>query len=103
MKFPRRRVLAGLAGIPVAAHLPMAGRPARAQAELESVTLTISGGRTVAGVVAAPAVVPAPGLLLIHGSSGLNDMYKAFAPACCANTAAAKATPPSAAAPAAPS
>ena len=58
VKLPRRAVLAGLAGIPFAAHLPMAVRPAHAQAELESVTLTISGGRTVSGVVAAPAAVP---------------------------------------------
>ena len=75
MKFSRRTVLAGLAGAPLARLV----RPAYAQAGFETVSLTISGGRTVSGVVAVPATVPAPALLLIHGSSGLNDMYKSFA------------------------
>lgn len=80
-KIPRRVMLTGLACAPFAAHFPIAARSAQAQTALESVSLTISGGRTVSGVVSAPDVVPAPGLLLLHGSSGLNDMYKAFAPA----------------------
>jgi carboxymethylenebutenolidase len=77
MELSRRAVLASFACVPLAerAHL------AHAQAAIESVSLTISGGRTVSGVVAAPDVLPAPALLLFHGSSGLNDMYKAFAPA----------------------
>jgi carboxymethylenebutenolidase len=70
-----------LASVPIAAQLAASDRPAHAQTSLESVSLTISGDRTVSGFIAAPDVVPAPALLLFHGSSGLNDMYKAFAPA----------------------
>jgi carboxymethylenebutenolidase len=72
-------MLAGLACAPFAAHLPMLPRSAKAQSGLETVSVTTSGGRTVSGVVAAPAAMPAPALLLFHGSSGLNDMYKSFA------------------------
>ena len=75
MKFSRRTVLAGLAGVPIADL----ARPAYAQAGFETVNLTISGGRNVSGVVALPANVPAPTLLLIHGSGGLIDVYKSFA------------------------
>jgi carboxymethylenebutenolidase len=35
-------------------------------------------GRTVSGIVAIPATVPAPAVLLIHGSGGLNDRVKGF-------------------------
>jgi carboxymethylenebutenolidase len=35
-------------------------------------------GRTVSGVVAVPATVPAPAVLLIHGSGGLVELYKGF-------------------------
>ena len=80
-KIPRRVMLTGLACAPFATHFPIAVKSAQVQTDLEPVSLTISGGRTVSGVVAAPDVVPAPGLLLLHGSSGLNDMYKAFVPA----------------------
>src|SRR5262245_4332286 len=80
-RIPRRVVLTGLATVPFVAQLTRAGRPAFAQTGLETVNLTISGGRTVAGVVATPAVVPAPAVLLFHGSSGLTEMYRAFAPA----------------------
>ena len=75
MKFSRRVVLAGLAGVSIAGL----ARPACAQAGFEIVNLTISGGRNVSGVVALPAKVPAPTLLLIHGSGGLLDVYKSFA------------------------
>jgi len=80
-RIPRRLVVAGLAAAPIAAHFSMPLRSAHVQAALESVSLTISGGRTVSAVVAVPDMVPAPALLLFHGSTGLNDMYKAFAPA----------------------
>jgi carboxymethylenebutenolidase len=75
MKFSRRAMLAGLAGVPIA----NLARPAYAQAGFETVSLTTSGGRKVSGVVALPAKVPAPTLLLIHGSGGLIDVYKSFA------------------------
>ncbi len=81
MRIPRRVVLAGLASAPLAAHFPIAVRSEQPQTAVETVSLTLSGDRTVSGVIAVPDVVPAPGLLLFHGSSGLNDMYKTFVPA----------------------
>lgn len=66
MKFSRRTVLAGLAGVPIA----NLARPAYAQAGFDTVSLTISDGRNVSGVVAVPANVPSPTLLLIHAITG---------------------------------
>ena len=78
-KIPRRVVLAGLATVPFIAQLTRADRPAFAQTGLETVSVKTLSGRTVSGVVAVPATVVAPALLLIHGDRGLNDVYKSFA------------------------
>jgi carboxymethylenebutenolidase len=71
-------VLTGLATVPFIA-LTRADRPASAQTGLETVSVKTPSGRTVSGVVAVPATVPAPALLLIHGSTGLTDVFKSFA------------------------
>jgi hypothetical protein len=75
-KIPRRMVLTGLASVPFIAKLTRPNRPASAQTGLEAVSVKTPSGRTVSGVVAVPATVPAPAVLLIHGSGGLVDVYK---------------------------
>ena len=77
-KIPRRMVLTGLASLPFFAKLTGPNRPASAQTGLEAVSVKTPSGRTVSGVVAVPATVPAPAVLLIHGSGGLTDVYKGF-------------------------
>lgn len=77
-KIPRRMVLTGLASVPFLAPLTSSDRPASAQTGLETVSVKTPSGRTVFGVVALPATVPAPAVLLIHGSGGLSDMIKGF-------------------------
>jgi carboxymethylenebutenolidase len=77
-KIPRRMVLAGLAAVPLIAKLTGPNRPASAQTGLEAVSVKIPSGRTVSGMVAVPATVPAPAVLLIHGSGGLSDTVKGF-------------------------
>src|SRR5262245_25994804 len=76
---PRRVVLARIGGLPIAALLSGAGRSASADTAPEPVSLTTPSGRTVSGVVAVPATVPVPSVLLIHGASGLIDVTKSFA------------------------
>ncbi len=75
---PRRMVLTGLASVPFIAKLTRPNRPASAQTGLEAVSVKTPSGRTVSGVVAVPAAVPAPAVLLIHGSGGLVDVFKGF-------------------------
>ena len=77
-KIPRRMVLTGLATVPFIAKLTRPNRPASAQTGLEAVSVKTPSGRTVSGVMAVPATVPAPAMLLIHGSGGLVDVYKGF-------------------------
>ncbi len=77
-QIPRRMVLVGLATVPFIATVTGPNRPASAQTGLEIVSVKTPSGRTVSGVVAVPATVPAPAVLLIHGSGGLNDTVKGF-------------------------
>jgi carboxymethylenebutenolidase len=65
--------------LPFATQLLAPTRPASAESALENVSVKTASGRTVAGVVAVPAAVPAPAVLLIHGSVGVSDNIKAFA------------------------
>lgn len=77
---PRRTVVQGLAaGIPLAAVLadPL---QVRAAAETTRLTkITTPSGRAVAGALAVPEQLPAPGVMLIHEWWGLNDQIKAVA------------------------
>ncbi|MDP6806088.1 MAG: dienelactone hydrolase family protein, partial [Rhodospirillales bacterium] len=50
-----------------------------AAGELETVTITTAGGRSVEGTLAVPDSVPAPAVLLIHEWWGLNDQIKSMA------------------------
>lgn len=81
---PRRSVLKGAVGAS-AIGLPLATvladpRLARAQADaLETVFLTVPGGRTVSAALGLPDIVPAGAVLLIHEWWGLNDQVKAVA------------------------
>ena len=55
------------------AKLTRPNQPASAQTGLEAVSVKTPSGRPVSGMVAVPATIPAPAVLLIHGSGGLND------------------------------
>jgi len=76
---PRRVVLAGLVSMPLGSDLFGTGRAAFADTALETVSVKTPSNRTVSGLMAVPAAVPAPAVLLIHGSAGLSDMIKGFA------------------------
>jgi carboxymethylenebutenolidase len=76
---PRRSVLTGLAGLPLAAVLADPRLAAAATAGLEEVSLTTPSGRQVKAALAVPATVPAPAVVLIHEWWGLNDQIKAVA------------------------
>lgn len=76
---PRRSVLTGLAGLPLAAVLADPRLAAAAAAGLETVSLTTPSGRSVAAALAVPATTPAPTVVLIHEWWGLNDQIKAVA------------------------
>ncbi|MEX2630584.1 MAG: dienelactone hydrolase family protein [Tistlia sp.] len=79
----RRRLLGGLAALPLAPSLAaILADPrlaAAAAAGTESVTITTRDGREVSGALAVPAETPAPAVLLIHEWWGLNDQIKAMA------------------------
>jgi len=76
---PRRSVLTGLAGLPLAAVLADPRLAAAAAAGLEPVSLTTPSGRPVAASLTVPATAPAPTVILIHEWWGLNDQIKAVA------------------------
>lgn len=76
---PRRTVVQGLAGLPLAAVL---ADPLLAHAAAETTRLTritTAGGREVASALAVPATTPAPVVVLVHEWWGLNDQIKAVA------------------------
>jgi carboxymethylenebutenolidase len=77
-KIPRRMVLTGLASVPFIGKLTRPNQPASAQTGLEAVSVKTPSGRPVSGMVAVPATIPAPAVLLIHGSSGLSDVIEGF-------------------------
>lgn len=76
---PRRSVLTGLAGLPLAAVLADPRLAAAAAAGLETASLTTPSGKTVSAALAVPATTPAPTVILIHEWWGLNDQIKAVA------------------------
>lgn len=75
----RRKLVTGLAGLPLAAILADPRLAALAAETTESVSITTKGGETVSGAIALPASQPAPALLLIHEWWGLNDEIKSMA------------------------
>ncbi len=75
----RRKFLAGVASLPLAAILfdPML---AQAQAaKLTPVSMKTKAGNAATGVIAMPAKLPAPAVILIHEWWGLNDQIKVMA------------------------
>jgi carboxymethylenebutenolidase len=79
MRLPRRSLMKGLAGLPLAAIL---ADPALAQVQAEQTKLTrikTKGGRDAGAAIAIPATLPAPVVLLIHEWWGLNDQIKSVA------------------------
>lgn len=74
----RREMVAYVCAASVIAVNGVSTCPAMA-IQLEEVSIPAPSGRIVSAAMAVPATVPAPPALLIHGSSGLIDMYKSFA------------------------
>ncbi len=79
MEFDRRAVIKGLAGLPLAAVLaePMLARAVAAK--IDSVTIRTARGQSVSAILALPARLPAPAVLLIHEWWGLNDHIRTIA------------------------
>jgi len=72
-----RRIFAtGIAGLAVFGPL-MRLRPAWAE-EPDLVTLRTPSGRDVTASLSIPRAIPAPAVILIHGSFGLNDFYRSL-------------------------
>lgn len=72
----RRKLMTGLAGLPLAAILADPRLAALAAEATETVSITTKGGETVSGAIALPAAQPASALVLIHEWWGLNDEIK---------------------------
>jgi carboxymethylenebutenolidase len=75
----RRKLMTGLAGLPLAAVLADPRLAALAAEGTEPVSITAKGGEAVSGAIALPAKTPAPAVLLIHEWWGLNDQIKTMA------------------------
>jgi carboxymethylenebutenolidase len=75
----RRLMMAGAAGLPLAAILADPKLAALAAEGLETVTTAIPSGRTVQAALALPAATPAGAVLLVHEWWGLNDQIKTMA------------------------
>lgn len=75
----RRSLLAGLAGLPLAAILADPGLAQAVAATTGTITIKTIGGRSVAAALAKPAKVPAPTVMLVHEWWGLNDQIKTMA------------------------
>jgi carboxymethylenebutenolidase len=75
----RRKLLAGFAGLSLAALLADPQRVAQAAAGLETVTIKTASGRSVSGALALPARTPKGAVMIVHEWWGLNDQIKAVA------------------------
>ena len=74
----RRRFIAGVARLPLAAVLALPQLARAAAARTESVSIETANGRATAAL-ALPETRPAPAILLIHEWWGLNEQIKAVA------------------------
>lgn len=79
MTVQRRTVLKGAASLPLAAVLADPLIASAVAAELDTVTIKTTSGRSVSGAIALPQAKKAPTLLLVHEWWGLNDQIKAVA------------------------
>lgn len=75
----RRNFLKGLAALPLATVLAYPDLAHAAGSDLADVRVKTPSGGTAMGVVAMPAKLPAPTVLLIHEWWGLNDQIKSVA------------------------
>ena len=75
----RRAFLAGLGALPLAAVLADPVLAQAAAAKVTPVSITTVMGKPAKGVIAKPAQLPAPAIILIHEWWGLNDQIKAVA------------------------
>lgn len=75
----RRAFLAGLGTLPIAAVLADPALAQAAAAKVTPVSITTVMGKPAKGVIAKPAQLPAPAIILIHEWWGLNDQIKAVA------------------------
>jgi carboxymethylenebutenolidase len=75
----RRKLMAGIAGLPLATILADPRLAALAAEATEAVSITTKGVQTVSGAIALPVAKPAPALVLIHEWWGLNDEIKTMA------------------------
>jgi len=75
----RRRLITGIAGVPLAAILADSRLSALVAEGTESVSITTKGGQKVSGALALPAKEPAAAVLLMHEWWGLNDQIKSMA------------------------
>jgi len=75
----RRRLLQGIAGLPLATILADPHLARAAATTTEPILLTTEGGRSVTGALAKPNAASAPVIILVHEWWGLNDQIKAVA------------------------
>lgn len=75
----RRSLLAGLAGLPLAAVLADPVLAQRAAGATETVAISTITGRSATAALARPAKLPAPAVMLVHEWWGLNDQIKTMA------------------------
>ena len=75
----RRRFLAGLASLPLATVLSYPDLARAQAASTREQSIVGEDGTRVSGVIALPAITPAPAVLLVHEWWGLNDQIKSVA------------------------
>ena len=75
----RRAFIAGAIGLPLATVLAFPELAQAQVASLSDVTIPTPSGGTARGMIAMPASLPAPTVVLIHEWWGLNDQIKAVA------------------------
>ena len=75
----RRAFLAGAISLPLATVLAFPELAHAQAAGLRDITIPTPGGGLARGVIAMPAILPAPTVMLIHEWWGLNDQIKAVA------------------------
>jgi carboxymethylenebutenolidase len=79
ISWSRRNAIAGLVSAPAAAGVLGQCRRSLAADALERITLVAADARSLAAALAVPASTPAPGVVLLHGGSGLGALSHDFA------------------------